>query len=48
VLIGSLIAGIVLGLVAGGKITNLANVRLRFVQVLFLGLFLRYAVQFAI
>jgi len=48
VLIGSLVAGIVLGLVAGGKITNLANVRLRFVQVLFLGLFLRYAVQFAI
>jgi MFS family permease len=48
VLIGSLVAGIVLGLIAGGKVTNLANVRLRLVQALFLGLFLRYAVQFAI
>jgi DHA3 family macrolide efflux protein-like MFS transporter len=48
VLIGSLLAGIVLGLVAGGRIENLATVRLRFVQVLFLGLFLRYVVQFAI
>jgi hypothetical protein len=48
VLIGSLLAGIVLGLVAGGRIENLATVRLRLVQALFLGLFLRYVVQFAI
>src|SRR5689334_18079856 len=47
-LVGSLIAGIVLGLIAGGKLTNLASVQLRLVQALFLGLFLRYAVQFAI
>jgi len=45
---GSLVAGIVLGLIAGGKITNLASVRLRLVQALFLGLFLRYAVELAI
>jgi hypothetical protein len=48
VIVGSLVAGIVLALVAGGSITNLAAVRLRLVQVLFLGLFLRYAVQYAI
>jgi MFS family permease len=47
-LFGSLVAGIVLGLVAGGRIENLATVRLRLVQALFFGLFLRYAVQYAI
>src|SRR5690242_20621688 len=47
-LIGSLVAGLVLGLLAGGRLDNLATVRLRLVQALFLGLFLRYAVQFAI
>jgi len=47
-LIGALVAGLVLGLLAGGRLDNLASVRLRFVQALFLGLFLRYAVQFAI
>ena len=47
-LIGSLVFGIVLGLIAGGRIENLASVKLRLVQALFLGLFLRYAVQFAI
>ena len=47
-LILSLVAGLVLGLLAGGRIENLATVRLRVVQLLFLGLALRYATQFAI
>jgi MFS transporter, DHA3 family, macrolide efflux protein len=47
-LIVSLVLGIVLGLFAGGRIENLAFVRLRLVQLLFLGLILRYATQFAI
>lgn len=47
-LILSLVLGLVLGLIAGGHITNLASVRLRLVQLLFLGLVLRYATQFAI
>ena len=47
-LILSLIFGLVAGLLAGGRITNLASVQLRLVQLLFLGLFLRYATQFAI
>jgi MFS family permease len=47
-LIGALVAGLVVGLLAGGRLDNLATVRLRLVQALFLGLFLRYAVQFAI
>ncbi|MDP9243518.1 MAG: MFS transporter, partial [Chloroflexota bacterium] len=47
-LIVALILGLGLGLFAGGSFENLASVRLRFVQLLFLGLFLRYATQFAI
>ena len=47
-LIGSLVLGIVLGLLAGGNVMNLATVRLRLVQLLFLGLLLRYVTQFAI
>ncbi|HEY2887245.1 MAG TPA: MFS transporter [Candidatus Limnocylindrales bacterium] len=47
-LIGALVAGLVLGLVAGGRLDNLASVRLRWVMALFVGLFLRYAVQLAI
>lgn len=47
-LILSLVAGLVLGLLAGGRIENLASVRLRLVQLLFLGLAIRYATQFAI
>ena len=39
-LIGALVAGLVLGLLAGGSLNNLAAVRLRVVQVLFLGLLL--------
>jgi len=48
VLIGALVAGIVLGLLAGGRLDNLASVRLRLVQALFLGLLLRYATQYLI
>jgi hypothetical protein len=48
VLILSLVLGLVLGRLAGGQITNLASVRLRLVQLLFLGLALRYVTQFAI
>ena len=47
-LILSLLLGMGLGLLAGGKITNLGTVRLRLVQLLFLGLALRYTTQFAI
>jgi MFS family permease len=47
-LILSLVVGLVLGLLAGGRIENLAFVRLRLIQLLFLGLVLRYATQFAI
>jgi len=48
VLIGSLVLGLVLGLLAGGRIENLASVKLRLVQAIFIGLFLRYATQFAL
>ena len=47
-LIGSLVLGLVLGLLAGGRIENLASVKLRLVQAIFIGLFLRYATQFAL
>src|SRR5207248_7377258 len=47
-LIGALVAGLVLGLLAGGRLDNLATVRLRLVQALFFGLVLRYAVEIAI
>jgi DHA3 family macrolide efflux protein-like MFS transporter len=48
VLIGSLVLGLVLGLLAGGRLENLASVKLRLVQALFFGLFLRYATEFAL
>ncbi|MEO8273772.1 MAG: MFS transporter [Chloroflexota bacterium] len=47
-LILSLAIGLGLGLLAGGSFNNLASVKLRLVQLLFLGLLLRYATQFAI
>ena len=47
-LIGSLLLGLVLGLLAGGRLDNLANVRLRLVGLLFLGLMLRFGTQIAI
>jgi MFS family permease len=48
VLIIALVLGIVGGLLAGGRITNIATVHLRFVWLLFLGLIIRYATQWAI
>lgn len=44
----SLVLAIALGLAARGNLLNLASVRLRFVWLLFAGLILRYATQFAI
>jgi DHA3 family macrolide efflux protein-like MFS transporter len=40
--------GLVLGLLAGGRIDNLVSVRIRFVQLTFFGLFLRVATEYAI
>jgi hypothetical protein len=48
VLILALVLGIVLGLLAGGRVTNIGNVRLRLVGLLFLGLVIRYGTQWAI
>jgi len=48
VLILTLTLGLVGGLVAGGHITNIATVRLRWVWLLFLGLAIRYGTQWAI
>ena len=47
-LIVALVVGLVGGTLAGGRITNLANVRLRWVWLLFLGLAIRYGTQWAI
>jgi len=47
-LIGALVVGIVGGLLAGGRITNIADARLRWVWLLFLGLAIRYGTQWAI
>ncbi len=47
-LILSLVLGLVFGLLVGGNILNLGSVRLRLVQLLFLGLLLRYATELAI
>ncbi len=47
-LIGGVAFGLLLGLLAGGRIDNLLSIRIRLVQVTFFGLFLRVATQFAI
>jgi MFS family permease len=44
----SLVIGLALGVAAGGNILNLASVRMRLLQLLFLGLLVRYATQYAI
>lgn len=44
-LIGGIVLGLVVGLLAGGQITNLAAVRLRWVAILFLALLIRYATE---
>jgi DHA3 family macrolide efflux protein-like MFS transporter len=48
VLIGGIVLGLILGLLAGGRIDHLASVRLRLVQAIFLGLVVRVATQVAI
>jgi MFS family permease len=48
VLLISLVVGLALGVAAGGNILNLASVRMRLLQLLFLGLVVRYATQYAI
>ena len=47
-LIGGIVLGLVLGLVAGGSITNLAAVRLRWIGVLFLAVIVRFGTEYAI
>ena len=44
----SLVIGLALGVAAGGNILNLASVRMRLLQLLFLGLVVRYVTQYAI
>jgi MFS family permease len=48
VLIGGIVLGLVLGLLAGGRLEHLASIRLRWVQVIFLGFLIRVATQYAI
>jgi MFS family permease len=47
-LIGGIALGLIAGLLAGGKITNLASVRLRWIGVLFLAVIVRFATEVAI
>lgn len=47
-LIGGIALGLILGLLAGGRLEHLASVRLRLVQAIFLGLLVRVATQLAI
>lgn len=44
-LIGGIAVGLILGLLAGGSIANLASVRLRFVALLFLAVIVRFATE---
>jgi len=48
VLIGGIALGLVLGFLAGGRVDNLLSVRIRLVQLSFIGLFLRVGTQLAI
>jgi MFS family permease len=48
VLIGGIALGLVLGLLAGGRLEHLASIRLRWVQVIFLGFVIRVGTQYAI
>jgi DHA3 family macrolide efflux protein-like MFS transporter len=48
VLIGGILLGLIAGLLAGGSITNLAHVRLRWVGVLFLAVLVRFATETAL
>jgi MFS family permease len=44
-LIGGVAVGLVLGLLAGGRLDNLANIRLRFLPLLFLGVIFRFGTE---
>jgi DHA3 family macrolide efflux protein-like MFS transporter len=48
VLIGGIAAGLILGLLAGGRLEHIASIRLRLVQLIFLGFILRIGTQWAI
>ena len=45
-LIGGIALGLILGLLAGGSLTNLASVRLRWVAILMFAVILRYGTEF--
>ena len=47
-LIGGIVLGLILGLLAGGSIGNLAAVRLRWIAILFLAVIVRFATETAI
>ncbi|MCI0584762.1 MAG: MFS transporter [Chloroflexi bacterium] len=47
-LIGGIALGLILGLLGGGRIEHLLSIRLRLVQLVFLGFVIRLATQFAI
>src|SRR4051812_40196034 len=44
-LIGGVAVGLLLGLLAGGRLDNLANIRLRFLPLLFLGVIVRFGTE---
>jgi MFS family permease len=46
VLIGGILAGLVLGLLGGGSLANLASVRLRWISILLFAVILRFATEF--
>jgi hypothetical protein len=48
VLIGGILLGLVAGLLAGGRITNLAAVRLRWIGLLFLAVIVRFSTEWAL
>lgn len=47
-LIGGIVLGLIAGLLAGGNITNLASVRLRWVAILFLAVIVRFGTEVAL
>ena len=47
-LIGGILAGLVIGLLVGGHLSNLAHVRLRWVSLLFLAVIIRFGTEWAI
>ena len=47
-LIGGILAGLVIGLLVGGHLSNLAHVRLRWVSILFIAVVVRFGTEWAI